>query len=142
MNVTVWGCIFLAIITSLIAAPIVYLTFGTTYMAAASVLAILAFKVIGDALSQTSGQLIIIEGIQKFVSVRNVFGCIVCILLNLIFISKYGIHGAAIVSILTIITSGTIANLIIPTYRKIFAMQVRAIFLGWRDIKNIKALLK
>ena len=142
MNVTVAVCIILAVLTSLLSYPIVYYTFGQTYIGAASVLSILSFKVIGDALSQTSGQLMIIEGIQKYASIRNIIGCITCVALNLLFIRRYGIHGAAYVAIITIFVSGTLADFLIPTYRHIFYKQMRAISVGWLDIIQIKKLLR
>lgn len=142
MNVTVTICILLAIATSLLSYPIVYFTFGKTYINAAPILAILAFKVIGDALSQTSGQLIIIEGIQKYAPLRNIIGCLACIFLNLFFITRYGIHGAAYVAIITIFTSGTLVDFFIPAYKRIFHKQVCAIFIGWKDIIHIKTLLQ
>ncbi len=142
MNVTVSVCILLAIFTSLLSYPIVRFTFGRMYIEAASVLSILAFKVVGDALSQTSGQLMIIEGIQKYASIRNIIGCVTCVGLNLIFISRYGIHGVAYVAIITILVSGTLADFIIPSYRKIFYKQIKAICVGWMDIIHIKTLLR
>lgn len=142
MNVTVIICILLAILVSLLSYPIVRFTFGAAYIGAAPVLSIMAFKVIGDALSQTSGQLIIIEGIQKYASIRNIIGCSACVLLNLLFITRYGIHGAAYVAIITILISGTLADFIIPSYRRIFYKQVNAVFFGWKDLVHIKTLLK
>ncbi len=142
MNVTVSLCILVALMVSLLSYPIVYFTFGQTYIGAASVLSILAFKVIGDALSQTSGQLMIIEGIQKYASVRNVIGCATCIALNLLFIRRYGIHGAAYVALITIFVSGTLADFIIPSYRKIFYKQIKSICIGWMDIVHYKKLLR
>ena len=116
--------------------------FGQAYIGAASVLAILAFKVIGDALSQTSGQLIIIEGIQKYAPVRNIIGCVACIILNLILIKHYGIHGAAYTALITTFLSGTFANFLIPSYNRIFYKQLKAICVGWKDIMHIKTILR
>ena len=141
ISVTVYLCIAMAVTTSLLSYPIVYFTFGKTYIGAASVLAVLAFKVIGDGLSQTSGQLIIIEGRQKYAVVRNILGCIACILLNLWLINRYGIHGAAYTALVTIGISGTLANALIPPYQAIFHKQMKALFTGWRDIAHIKQLL-
>lgn len=141
MNVTVSICIVLALLTSVLSYPIVALTFGQTYIGAASVLAILAFKVVGDALSQTSGQLIIIENRQAFAPIRNIIGCVTCIVLNLLFIRQFGIHGAAYAAIITIFVSGTIADFFIPSYNKIFRKQLYAICLGWKDIIHVKKLL-
>ena len=142
MNVTVSVCVILAILTCLLSYPIVYVTFGQAYIGAASVLSILAFKVIGDALSQTSGQLMVIEGIQKYASVRNVIGCVTCVVLNLLLIKDFGIHGAAYVAIITIFVSGTLSDFLIPPYQKIFHKQIRAVFIGWKDIIHIKTLLR
>lgn len=142
MSITLWICVLASVLVSLIAYPLVALTFGEQYITAASVLSIMSFKVIGDALSQTSGQLIIIEKRQKYVSLRNVFGCIVCIALNLLVIRQYGIYGAAVVSIVTVLASGTVANLLVPSYHKFFKMQLQSLLLGWRELANIKGLLK
>lgn len=142
MGVTVWICILCAVCVNVISYPLVALTFGQQYIMAASVLSIMSFKVIGDALSQTSGQLIIIEKRQKYVSIRNVIGCVVCVVLNLWLIRAYGVYGAAVVSIITILSSGTVANLIIPPYRQYFKMQLRALALGWRDMLKIKSLIR
>ena len=142
INVTVSLCIMMAVATSLLSYPIVYITFGQAYIGAASVLSILAFKVIGDALSQTSGQLMIVEGIQQYAPIRNLIGCATCIILNLILIKHYGIHGAAYTALITIFVSGTFSNFLIPAYNGIFYKQLRAIFVGWRDIMNIKTILQ
>ena len=142
VNVTVSLSIILALMTSLLSYPIVYVTFGKAYIGAASVLSILAFKVIGDALSQTSGQLIIIEGQQKYAPIRNIIGCVACIILNLILIQRYGIHGAAYTALITIFISGTLANFLIPSYNGIFYKQLKALCVGWKDIIHIKTILR
>lgn len=141
MSVTVWFCVIASVLVSVLSYPIVLLTFGPEYISAAVVLSIMSFKVIGDALSQTSGQLIIIEGKQKYVSLRNVFGCVVCIVLNYLVIRPYGVNGAAVVSIVTIFSSGFLANLFIPLYRDVFVKQVASLVLGWRNVFNIKSYL-
>ncbi|MBR3618470.1 MAG: flippase [Bacteroidaceae bacterium] len=142
MNITVVTCILLAILVSLLSYPIVYCTFGATYIGASSVLSIMAFKVVGDALSQTSGQLMVIEGIQKYASIRNLIGCATCVVCNWFFIRRYGIHGAAYVALITIFVSGTLADFFIPIYRKIFYKQISALCLGWKDMLQIKTLLR
>ena len=142
MNITVSICIVLAVLTSVLSYYIVYITFGQKYIGAASVLSILAFKVIGDALSQTSGPLIIIESLQKYAPIRNFVGCVACLVLNFVFINLLGIHGVAYASIITIIISGTLADYFIPSYRKIFYKQMQAVLIGWKDIVHIKSFLK
>ena len=142
MNVTVALCLVLALLTSLLSFPIVYYTFGAAYIGAASVLAVLSFRVIGDALSQTSGQLMIIEGIQQYAPIRNVIGCVACVFLNLMLIPRAGIHGAAYSCLITIFISGTLSDFFIPPYRSIFRKQMQALLVGWKDLIHIKNLLR
>ncbi len=141
MNVTVAVCFLIALMTCLLSYPIVYFTFGPAFIGAVPVLSVLSFKVVGDALSQTSGQMIITEGKQKYVSMRNIVGCLSCIALNLYLIPRYGILGAAYVAIITIFVSGTLANFLIPSYRHIFYKQLRAIAVGWIDMLHVRQLL-
>ena len=112
------------------------------YIGAASVLAVLSFRVIGDALSQTSGQMMIIEGIQQYAPIRNVIGCVMCVVLNLLLIPSYGIHGAAYAALITIFVSGTLSDALIPVYRPIFRKQLAALAIGWKDLIHIKTLLR
>lgn len=142
MNITVWGCIFLSVLISLIAYPLVTFTFGEAYLPAVAVLQILSFKMIGMSLSQTSGQMIIIEKQQKYVVFRNIAGCVVCIGLNLILIPRYGICGSAMVTIVTVLVSGCFIHLLIPPYRKYFFYQMHALLFGWKSLFHIKQLLK
>lgn len=142
LNITLWMSIIASVILCIISYPVIKLTFGSQYLPAVPILSIMSFKVIGAALAQTSGQLIIIEKRQKWVSLRNIIGCIVCIILNIILIGKYGVIGAAIVSVITIFVSGFITNLIISPYIHIFKMQVSSLIYGWKDIVYVRQLLK
>ena len=112
-------------------------TFGVQYSAAIPVLQIMAFKVLGMALSQTVGQMIIIEKQQKYAFIRNLMGCVVCVILNFFLIPRYGIIGSAYVSIITTLFVGWIANFLIPPYRRYFWLQCKALLLGWKELFHI-----
>ena len=62
-------------------------------------------------------------------------------MLNYLVIRPYGVNGAAVVSIVTIFSSGFLANLFIPLYRDVFVKQVASLVLGWRNVFNIKSYL-
>lgn len=141
-NIIIWVSIILSTIVSLSAYILIRYTFGIEYIAAVPVLQIMAFKAVGMGFSSSAGQLIIIENIQKWVAIKNLIGCIVCVTLNLVLIPLYGIIGSAVVTIITVFTSGFLSNLFIPAYRHIFTMQIKAILFGWKDILNFKSLLK
>ena len=142
MNITLWGTFAIALIVSICAYWLVYYTFGANYIPAVSVLQIMAFKTIGIALASTSGQIMVIEEIQKYAVFRNILGCIVCVWLNFLLIPTYGIVGAAYVAIIASLTSGFLSHIFIPTYKNIFFMQLRALCLGWIDLFRIKYLVK
>lgn len=142
ISVTIWLCIVMAVLIALLSKWLIIYTFGVQYMAAVPVLQIMAFKVLGMALSQTAGQMIIIEKQQKYAFIRNLIGCVVCIVLNLLFIPRYGIVGSAIVTIITTLFVGWIANLLIPPYWRYFRFQSKAILFGWQELLHINAIKK
>lgn len=142
VNITVWICIIISVITALISHWLILYTFGSQYLPATIVLQILAFKSVGDALSATAGNMIIIEGVQKYAWIRSVTACFVCIGLNLLFIPKWGLIGTAIASILTYLYAGTFSNIFIPQYWFVLKTQIKALFLGWKDLLKLKQLLQ
>lgn len=141
MNVTVWSCVLCAIFTSLCSQYIVLWTFGLKYAASIAILQILSFKIIGVALNIVSGQLLIIEEKQKYFVLRSLSGCIVCVVLNLLVITRFGVCGVAIVAVATQFAAGFFIHLFIPTYRYMFYIQMRSLFVGWKDLYKIKMLL-
>ena len=141
MNITVWLCLIIALIVSIVSYPLIKYTFGIQYLKAVPVLHIMIFKIIGVALMQTSGQMIIIEHIQKYASIRNLIAAIVCVLLNILFIPKFGIVGAAIAGIITALFPGFLSHIFIPSYHHLLKMQIHCIILGWKDLFNIKFIV-
>lgn len=141
MNITVWSCVLCAIFTSVFSRYIVLWTFGLKYAASIAVLQILSFKIIGVALNIVSGQILIIDEKQKYFVLRSVSGCIVCVVLNLLVITRYGVGGVAAVAIATQFAAGFLIHLFIPTYRYMFFMQMRSLLIGWKDFYKIKMLL-
>lgn len=141
IGIVVWISILLASITSAIAYPLIYFTYGSEYLPAVPVLQIMAWKTVGMALSSSGGQIIIMEGIQKWAFIRNIIGCFVCIGLNLFIIPQYGIVGSAWVTIITVIISGTLSNVLIPPYCKILKLQLNALCCGWKELAYMKSII-
>lgn len=136
-NLILWSSFIMATFVCIFAYWMIYLTFGSKYLAAVPVLQIMAYKAVGMALASSSGTMIIIENLQKFAMLRNIAGCIVCICLNLVFIPSYGIIGSAFVTIITVFVSGYLVHVIIKPFREIFLVQTESIFRGWKDIPYI-----
>ena len=142
VSITTWTAIIMSTIVSILAYWLVIYTYGAKYTLSIPVLQIMAFKAVGMALSSSGGQIIIMERIQKWAFIRNVLGCLLCIVLNYILIPKYGIIGSAWVTIIVVMFTGCFANIFIPPYYKIMKIQLYAIFMGWRELVYIKRIIK
>ena len=140
LSVVLWISIILSVFLSVSSYWLIYYSYGEKYLSAVPVLQIMAFKTVGMALSSSSGELIIIEKMQKWAVIRNLIGCIVCVTLNYLLIPKYGIVGSAWVTILTLFSSGLLGNFMIPRYRPIARLQLKALFLGWKEVINLKKM--
>lgn len=140
MDITVWASVALSFIVSLLSYPLIRYTFGVQYLAAVPVLQVMSFKVIGMALSNSCGQLIVIEGIQKWAVIRNLIGCVICVVSNYLLIPKFGVVGSAYATLVTVAFSGCIGNLFIPPYKHFFKQQISSLFLG--PIRLMKLLKK
>lgn len=141
VSIVVWISILLSVVVSLSAYWLISFTYGEKFLMAVPILQIMAFKTVGMALSSSSGQIIIMEHIQKWAFIRNLLGCLICIGLNFLLIPQYGVIGSAWVTIITVAFTGCLANIFIPPYYKIMKIQLRALFTGWKDLLYIKTLI-
>lgn len=142
MNIATWSTMILCILISSLSYYIIKYTYGMDYMASVPVMQILTFKAVGIALTTTGGQLIIIENIHQLAFIRNILTCIICIVFNYLFIPRWGIIGSAWATIVTVMFSGGLANLFIPSYRHILKKQCKALFGGWKDLAHIGLMFK
>lgn len=142
MNISFWTSTSLSLCVSLLAYWIVDYTFGEKYLASVAVLHVLAFKTASVALSNTAGTMIIVEGRQRWVFIRDLLGCVVCITLNWLLLPRYGIIASAFVAIACNICAGYLADLIIPSFRHIFVRQTRTLLFGWYDMRLLPSLIR
>ena len=142
MNITLWSSVVFAFIMSILSYWIIKYTYGVQYMEAVPIMQVLAFKVPAFALSTTAGAMIVIEGLQKYAIIRDIFGCAVCITLNWILLSEFGAMAAAAIAIASYICAGYIADSFIPQYRHLFRQQTEALFRGWKDIIKLRQIIR
>lgn len=134
MAYSVWSSIVMALGLSLFSQLIVKYTFGSGYSESAALLRIMAWKIVGASLAASSGQLIIIEGIQKWAVFRNIVSVLLCVLLNMGFIPAYGVIGSAWASVITAISAGMLANILIGPYHSIFKLQLKVLTFVWYKV--------
>ena len=132
IGATTWLLIILCSIVALLSSPIINYTYGASYTDAIPVRQILVFKVVGIAIINLSGQLIIIENIHQLAFIRNILSCVICIICNYYFIPRWGIIGSAWATIITVFFTGEVANIFIPKYHHILKKQNVALLLGWK----------
>ena len=142
VGIVTWVSIILATVVSFFSYWLIRYTYGVLYLPAVPVLQIMAWKTLGMALSSSAGQVIIMEGIQKWAVLKNLLGCICCIALNYVLLPVYGIIGAAWVTIITTLTAGWLGNILIPSYHQIFKLQLYSLFLGWKELVYFKKIAK
>ncbi len=134
MDLMAWSGIGMAVVMLLLAFPVIRLLYGPEYILAIPVLQILACRSIFMAIAAASGQLIIIEGIQKYVILRNLAGCAVSIGLNWLLIPVWGIVGSAVAMVVSVAVAGFLSHYVIRPYRFLVSIQWKAILLGWKQV--------
>ena len=137
MDFMVWSAISLGLVISFSSKIVITHLYGPAYLEAIPVLQIMAWKAVFVALFAASGQIIITEGIQKYAAIRNIIGCCISVLLNLILIPSWGIIGSAWATIFTYAFSGYFSHLLIKPYHFLFKMQTNAILSGFPRIINV-----
>ncbi|MBC8394253.1 MAG: flippase [Deltaproteobacteria bacterium] len=142
MDIMVWSAMAMAVGMSLLAAPAIRILYGEKYLAAIPVLQIMAWKAVFMALFSASGQMILIENIQRFVAVRNVIGCIVSVALNYLLIPIWGIIGSAVATVMTMAFSGYFSHFFIKPYRHLVPIQTKALLFGWKRLLHPSLLRK
>lgn len=113
LDILFWSGFVMSVVIFLFAKLAVIVLFGSDYSEAIPILQVLAWKAIFISMFTGSGQVMIIEGVQKWAVIRNVLGMIFSIVLNLLLIPLWGIMGSAISSVLTMCVSGFIGNFLI-----------------------------
>jgi len=119
-----------------IASPfIVHLLFGPKYMDAVPVMAIHIWSLVFIFLGIARGQHLITERKTSLSLLFNVIGLISNLLMNLAFIPKLGIKGAAIATVVSYAVSNLAASFVTPSTRQIGRMQILAILTPWEALR-------
>ena len=105
---------------------LIVLLFGKAFLFAGKVLAIHIWGGIFVFLGVASGQWYLAEGLQRLAFYRTALGAVFNIAINLVFIPRYGVVGAAVSTVLSQITVGYLFDLLNPKTRVMFRMKSRA----------------
>ena len=137
MNLTVWCTMLCAVLVSLLSYPLIRYTYGEQFLAAVPILQVLAFKVVSVAFSSVAGKMIVVEGLQKWTIIRDLVGCVVCVVLNFLLLPRFGVVAAAWIAIASNLAAGYFSSLFIPPYRHTMVCQTKCLLIGWKDLFDV-----
>ena len=100
-NLMAWMAVAIAIPITFFAGPIISFIYGGGYKGAETVLAIHIWAGIFVFLGVASNQFLLAENYTKISLLRTVVGAAINIMLNLFFIPRYGVNGAAIATLIS-----------------------------------------
>ncbi|MEC4852575.1 MAG: flippase, partial [Jaaginema sp. PMC 1079.18] len=129
--VTTSGYIF-AIAITFSSSFLINLCYGSEYSEAAGILTISIWAGIFVALGVARETWLTTEGLMKFSAATTAAGAVVNVILNLLFIEKYGAMGAAVATVISQAVASYIAGAFYPQTWPIFVRQTKALTLvGW-----------
>jgi len=117
-----------SIVFSLFSSVIMKFLFGEAYIESSGILTIYIWSIVFVYLSNGSWGYYLNENLEKFSSIRLLLGAVINIILNLIFINKFGLLGAAYATLISYAISGYFVNAFFEKTRPNFILQSRSIF--------------
>lgn len=126
-DLVVWIAIAIALPITFLSDMIVNMLYGEQYNQAASVLMIHIWASVFVFLGVVGGNWFINENLQLLAFWRTFYGMISNIFLNLLLITKYGIQGAAIATLISYMIVDFISDIVNCYSRRIFFMKLNTI---------------
>lgn len=117
-----------AVVVSLLAAPIILFFFGTEYIESSTILTIHIWAALFIFMRAAFSKWILIENVLMFSLITQGFGALANVLLNLLLIPKFGGEGAAYATLLSYAMASYISLLFYTKSRRVFWMMTHAIF--------------
>jgi O-antigen/teichoic acid export membrane protein len=131
-----WSSAAVALIATLAGDAIITLTFGSQFAGSGSVLAIVMWSSTFAALGSGAARYLTVEGMEKKIAIRTLLGALLNALLNLLLIPRFGIHGAAVATLITFFFCYYLINYFDAELQKLVSIENDAIALSWLWLKN------
>jgi O-antigen/teichoic acid export membrane protein len=129
LSIVVVLALIIILPVSLFSTTIMTFLFGEEFAPAGQVLSIHAWSLLFIFLGLVGSRWLINENLQKLTLYYTIGGMVINIFLNIIFIPKYGIQGAAITTLFSQMFASYVGNLIYKRSRRLFYAQTKALFL-------------
>ncbi|EIL91045.1 oligosaccharide flippase family protein [Rhodanobacter spathiphylli] len=123
----------IALIAAAFAKPLVELLYGPTFAASAQALGILVLAAPFVALGVLSSSWLVLERRTGHALRRTMVGAVLNVVLNLFFIPRFGVAGAAAATLAAQVTATYLIDAFHPQTRALFHMKNRALFPRFRS---------
>jgi PST family polysaccharide transporter len=120
--------IFVALPMTFLSNRIITMLFGSSYLAAGSILAIHIWAAVFVSMGIATGIWFVAEGFTHLAFQRNLIGAVTNIFLNLFLIPAYAGVGAAIATVISYAIASFLSHSINLKTRKIFKLQIQAFY--------------
>lgn len=134
MDIIVWCGLGISLCVSASAVILVPILFGKEYAVAVTVLQIMGWKAFAMSLATSSGQVLLVDHLQRYAVLRNLMGLVTVVLMNLVLIPRWGAAGAAVSGVSSMLAAGYFAHFLIKPYRYVLPLQTRTVFWGWKRL--------
>ncbi len=137
-DILAWIAIVISIPVSIFSSDIINILYGSKYLSSAPILTIYIWAGAAVFLGVASSQYLVTENLTKISLIRTSLGMISNVILNLIFIPRYGIIGSAVATLISY-TLATFSIVLFKNTSQQFVMMLKSIFLI-NLITSIKSL--
>lgn len=130
-NRVVFLMILIALLITLLSDFIILNLFGVEFEVSGNILKVYIWAGVFSSLAIVSGRYLLLQGKQYITMYRHVLGLIINCPLNYLLINKFGLQGAAISTVISLIISNYILDLFFVDTRFIFKQKSKALLMSW-----------
>jgi len=125
-----------AFVMTIISRPLISLLYGSQFIEASTVLVIYVWSGLFMNIAIVRGIYFISSGHTKYSMKVTILGAIMNVILNYLFIPKYGIEGAAYATLISYFVYGYATSFIYKGLRKIGIVQTKSLLVIFRRLRN------
>lgn len=128
-SVVFWSGIAVALVCSIFSATIIRISFGDEYLPSANVLGISMWAAAFSGLGSVSVRYFVTEGLERLNLWRTVFALTLNVALNWILIPIFGIEGAAISTLISLVSANFLLDFLDSRLRRLAVIKCKALVL-------------
>lgn len=139
-GIVFWIAIFAALGVQLFSETLILYLYGDLFHLSASILKIHIWSGVFVFLGVAGGNFFLIENLQKYAISKSLFGLLVNIVLNYIWIPVYGIKGAAFATLVSQFCASTLFLVFIKQLRPLLKFQLSVFFVWKFKLSSLSSL--